>query len=602
MSKVIETRQSAGKQKKKQQDTRTNPGPFWKSSFFWLIFVPLILYAKIVFFDFTALDDKFFVVDHASFNEKPGNLATVFNQGLFVPKNDIYYRPIFLADMILENQLFGIKPWGYHLFSLLFHIISVCLLFIFLKKIRVPETPSLLLALLFAIHPVLTQAVAWIPGRNDLILMIFFLATLISVIDYFQKPKGYLLFVQFGTFLLALLTKETAVIIPVIAFLLLYFVCKVRVSKMIPLFASWALAIIIWYALRASSDPAYQGALGQEMVQSGITRLPAILKYLGKIFIPVNLSAVPRFEDITIVWGLLSAVLLAALVAVSRSYKNPLVLIGIAWYLLFLLPVLIVPKNLNDQGYEHRLYLPFIGVLLVLSQTILFSGKWKSRNIILVASGVLALFAVVSFIRLDCFRDRKIFWDNAVRDSPTSAFAKLNQGIQSPDFVLREKYIRQAYVLDPHEMLVNYWMGITMQRKSKTDSAVYYYKRELAYSNFPDLYFNLSKSLFDLNMLDSAARYLSTGISLDPSKKSAVAVLANVYFKLAESAYMRQQFDSAAHYLRQVTTFDPTNAQANHNLALVYFRTNNRAKGLQVLESMKMAGLPVSRDLIEISK
>lgn len=576
--------------------------PIWQSPFFWLILLPTLLYVKIIFFGFTALDDKFFVVDHAGFNQDLGNLFNAFNQGLFVPKNDIYYRPIFLIDMIIENQLFGINPLGYHLMSLIFHVVSVCLLFVFLKKIKIPETPSLLLALLFSIHPVLSQTVAWIPGRNDLILMIFFLSTLIFIIDYFQTSRVYLLFAQFITFLLALLTKETAVIIPVIAFLLLRFVFSIKISKMLPLFGSWAFSLLIWYVLRASSDPTYQGMLFQEMIQAGIYRTPAIIQYIGKIFFPFNLSAVPQFEDITLIWGTLALVSLFTLVAISKSFKKPLVIIGSLWYFLFLLPVLLVPKLLNDQLYEHRLYLPFIGILLILSQTILFSEKWPKRNTIMAASGILFIFMVISFIRLDCYSNPQTFWGRAVADSPKSAFAKLNQGIQSRDSVLREKYVRQAYAIDPNEMLVNYWMGITMERNKKIDSAVYFYKKELANSNFPDLLFNLSRCLFALNKLDSAALYLSKGINLDPSKKSAVGVLANVYFKLAESAYLRSQFDSAAYYLVQVTLFDPKNEQANHNLAMVYFQTNKRAKGLQVMESMRMAGIAISQDLIKLSK
>jgi len=602
---------SKAKQVRRQQEPQLIKKPvkqkitlhlIWQSPFFWLILIPLILYIKIIFFDFTALDDKFFVITNAHFNHDFGNLLKVFNQGLFVPKNDSYYRPIFLIDMIFENHLFGIKPWGYHMLSMIFHLTSVCLLFIFLKKIKIPETISLLLALLFSIHPVLTQTVAWIPGRNDLILMIFFLTSLNLVIDYFRTFRISLLLAQFIAFLLAMLTKETAVIIPVISFLLLRFIFSVRISQMIPLFASWALALLIWFELRASSDPSYQGMLFQDMIQSGITRIPAILQYLGKIFFPVNLSAVPQIKDIPLTWGTVALFLMIAVVIISKSYKKPLVYIGLIWYFLFLLPVLIVPKSLNDQVYEHRLYLPFIGILLVLSQTLLFSEKWKKKTILMASSVILVVFMVVSFFRLDCYSNKQIFWDRAVADSPKSAFAKLNQGIQTKDTILREKYIRQAYALDPNRMLVNYWMGINAERKKKFDSAVYFYKKELANSNFSDLYFNLSQCLLNLNRLDSAAWYLSKGIELEPTRKSAVDVLANVLFKLAESAYKRSQYDSTTYYLRQVTTFDQKNEQAYHNLAMVYFQTNHRAEALQVIENMKQTGLTISQDLLLLSK
>ena len=213
MAKKIKTRSQQNTHRVQLPEKQSGPSrAFWQSPILWLVVLPVLVYAKIVFFDFTALDDQFFVIDHAAFNQDLGNLFKVFNQGLFVPKNDIYYRPVFLIDMILENHLFGIKPWGYHLLSLIFHLISVCLLFIFLKRIRIPETPAFLLALFFAVCPVLTQTVAWIPGRNDLLLMIFLLSSLICVIEYFRTREMHLFAAQFITFLLALLTKETAVI------------------------------------------------------------------------------------------------------------------------------------------------------------------------------------------------------------------------------------------------------------------------------------------------------------------------------------------------------------------------------------------------------
>lgn len=578
------------------------PPPSWQSPFLWLILVPGLLYARIIFFDLTALDDQFFVIEHADFNHHLGNLFQVFHQGLFVPKNDIYYRPLFLADMILENQLFGTSPWGYHLMSLVFHLLSDCLLFIFLKKIRIPATTAFILALLFAVHPVLSQTVAWIPGRNDLILMIFLLVTLICTVDYFRTSAWFYLAALFISFLFALLTKETAVIIPVITVLILRLVLAVKLSRMWPLVAAWALALLIWYGLRATSDPSYQGMLLQEMLRSGISRIPAILQYLGKIFFPVNLAAVPRFEDITLLWGILALGILATLVAVSGAIRKPLVIVGLLWFLLFLLPVLTVPKLLNDQVYEHRLYIPFIGILLVISETILFSGKWDKKRILVAATAVLLVFFAISFSRIGCFENRQVFWEKAVEDAPTSAFAMLNRGIQTKDSLHREKYIRQAYALDPKQMLVNYWMGITAERNKKTDSAIYFYRKELAFSNFPDLYFNLSRSLFNVEKYDSAAYFLAKGVELDPSRTAAVKVLAEVYFKLAESAFSRQQYDSTVYLLRQVTTFDPRNEQANHNLAMVWFLTGHKKEALQVMEQMRVNGISISGDLVSLAK
>ena len=581
---------------------KTPSGPLWKSPFFWLILVPAALYMRILFFDLTALDDKFFVVDNAAFNQDAGNMIKAFSRGLFVDSDDIYYRPVFMVDIIVENHLFGTHPWGYHLFSLLFHVLSVVLLFIFLKKIKIPERTALLLALLFSVHPVLTQAVAWIPGRNDLLLMIFFLASLVFMIRYAETGHVVFFLLQFIFYLLALLTKETAVFIPVLSALILVLICRVNAREILPYLVSWIIALLIWYLLRATSHPSYQGVLLREMLDSGIARIPAILQYLGKIFFPVNLSAVPRFEDITLVWGFIALAIMAGLIIASKSYGKPLTILGVFWYLLFLLPVLIVPKNLNDQVYEHRLYLPFAGILLVLSQTLLFSSRWKEKNLLVSAGAVILVYAAISMVRLNVYANTETFWRHAVEDSPNSAFAWLNRGNQSHDSVDRERFIRKAYAIDPKEMLVNYWMGINAQRRKKYDSAELFYKAELHYSNFQDLYFNLSRVLAVQKKFDSAARYLKKGIELDPTKVEAVKSLAGIYFRLAEESWNRNKPDSVIYFLRQVTMFDPANPEANHNLAMVLFKFNKRKEAMEVLGNMRFQGLEIPQDLEAMSK
>jgi hypothetical protein len=535
----------------------------------WLLIIPVALYARILWFDFTALDDKFFVVQNAAFNENPSNIIKSFSSGLFLPENDTYYRPVFQVDIILESQLFGTSPMGFHLFSLLFHVASVFLLFLFFKTLKLNELTAMLLALLFAVHPVLSQTVAWIPGRNDQILMIFTLSGLIFLVRFFETGKFWYVGLHGLAFLFALLTKETAVMIPLLSFVIMMTLYRKSSRRLLIITPLWMILLLIWYRLRASSHPVFEDMVVQQMLASGIERIPAYLQYLGKIVFPFNLSAVPQFEQITLWWGIAALALFIALVVISKSYQKPLFLLGLFWYIVFLLPVLIVPKTLNDQVYEHRLYLPFVGILLMLSQTILFSYQWNRKLFLLSATLILAGYTTVTLFRLGCYQNIETFWRCATEDSPASSFAWLNRGIQSKDPATREQFIRKAYSLNPGEMLVNYWMGISAERKKLPDSAAFYYRKEFAYSNFPDLYINFSKVLYDLKKYDSAAYYLDEALKLDPENSKVPKVLSGIYFRLAESSWNRKRFDSAGYYLEQVLRLEPENQEAKQNLEMV---------------------------------
>jgi len=251
-----------------------------------LIGIPLIVYIKVATLGFTMLDDSIFIKENQAFNSDIHNVSVAFQRGVFSPENDFYYRPIFLVDFILESNVFGIGATGYHLTNLIFHLVCVLLLYLFFIKLKIPEPHALLLAMIFAVHPVLSQAVAWIPGRNDMLLMIFFVSGLILAIDYTQKP-GWLLFSgQLVLFLLALFTKETAAMIPVVALPLLILVCNAKSKTWLPLALSWGAGILFWVLIRSMAPLVKLNMTVWELLQNGIHRAPAALQYLGKVIFP----------------------------------------------------------------------------------------------------------------------------------------------------------------------------------------------------------------------------------------------------------------------------------------------------------------------------
>ncbi len=521
--------------------------------------ITFLVYSRSLFLDFTKLDDSIFIVENARYNSDPGNVAVSFRRGLFNPTKDAYYRPLFLVDFIIESRFFGIKPAGYHFTNLLFHIISVILLFLFLKRLKIPPADSFLLSMLFAVHPVLTQAVAWIPGRNDMLLMIFFLASFILLLKYLGKPGPGKLFLHALFFLAALFTKETAVIIPVIMVVFSLFYVKSGWKKLIfPAFA-WVVAVLIWIGVRSAATLAKNWVSPSEMLASGISRLGVILQYVGKIFLPVNLSVFPEANDITLVWGIVALAGLISLVIYSKSYTKPLTWLGLFWFIAFLVPVLIVPKSLNDQVFEHRLYLPVIGILIMLSQAFPFGTSTSPKLKIALVTPVIVVFAIQCVIRTGYFSDPVTFWTHAVQGSPHSAYAKTLLGTKVESPAEREKLFREALALDPKLKNLNYYMGKVMFEKKQADSAVAYLRKEVATNPLPD-----------------------------------------AYFIIAQVAFSRNHLDTAAVYLEKVIELDPLNPQANHNLVLLYYNQGQKERARLFVQNMQLKGMDVGDDLIKM--
>ncbi|MBS1688277.1 MAG: hypothetical protein JSS96_06100, partial [Bacteroidetes bacterium] len=132
-----------------------------------LILAIVLVYAVSISFGYTELDDSIFIRQYHEYNENLSNLVTSFHRGVFDATQDVYYRPLFLDSMILNYAISEDNIAGYHLVNILMHIIAVLLLFKLFKKLNISELHAFILCLIFAIHPVLSQAVAWIPGRND---------------------------------------------------------------------------------------------------------------------------------------------------------------------------------------------------------------------------------------------------------------------------------------------------------------------------------------------------------------------------------------------------------------------------------------------------
>jgi 4-amino-4-deoxy-L-arabinose transferase-like glycosyltransferase len=392
------------------------------------------------------------MVMNSGFNKNPANIIQSFFQTLYTNFDSIYYRPVFQIDLIIEYHLFGVHPAGYHLTSLLFHNLSVILVYLFFRKLKLEKVPAFLLSALFAVHPVLSQAVAWIPGRNDILMMIFLLTGILITINYL-KTSGLSAWVgQFILFIVALFTKETAVVTPLIIIVLIIYILKLKWKKIIPLATGWIIAIIIWYVFRHHALVGKEAPDILSMFSKTPARLLAILQYLVKILIPVNLSAFPKMKDVSLTCGVIALIVLIALMWFSKSYREPLTLFGLFWFLIFVSPVLFIPTITNDNLFEHRLYIPIIGILLILSRTFLLTGQTTNKVKLLVFIPVIFLFAVMSFFRLDYFKDPLSFWTRAAKDSPRSCIPvyRYLSLVDSKSEQEKEKIWIHIHTIDPN--------------------------------------------------------------------------------------------------------------------------------------------------------
>jgi len=487
----------------------------------WLTLICVIVYGMSLWFGYAELDDSIFIREMKDYNSNWANIITSFHRGVFNPTADIYYRPVFLIDFIIEGHLFGTDIGFYHFTNLLFHIISVILVFTLFRKLKLGELSSFLFAAVFAVHPVLTQAVAWIPGRNDMLLCVFLLLGFIGLINYIESGKvtGLVLFAVM--FFISLFTKETAIAFPVICLGYMFLLADIRITdrRVIYFVVLSGLCFIIYFGVKSTAT-LDQSNLAHNVFGLIIYRLPLMFQYTGKAMLPVNLSVYPIMEDTQNIYGIVVTVLLAVAFVFSKSYKNKLAIWGLLWFGIFLSPLLLVPKEMNNQIFEHRLYLPLIGLLLFLSQVVKLDNKTYQLRKVYATGAIIVVFAVVSFSRESYFKDPVTFWSRAVEDAPHSASAKTFLAMRifdDPGQKARAiSLFHEAYRENPDERWLNFYLGKYYQTVDSLDKAEFHARKEIEITNYHEANFLLAGLMFSKNQKDSALFYLEKVASLNP--------------------------------------------------------------------------------------
>lgn len=513
----------------------------WQIFLFFTVVI-FIVYAQTLGFGFTYLDDNTLILDNLRFLSDPSNILQTFNQDVFhAPGSSaFYYRPLLTIYFMVGAFIGGQNPVIYHFLGLLIHLVAVFLLFIFLQKLEFNRNASFFVSLIFAVHPVLTQAVAWIPGVNDSLVTIFVLASFIFFIDYFNSTKRRYLVWHLFFWLCALFSKETAVFVPIL--FCLYFFLKINkiytsdknrgLSVFLSVVIGWLVIFIIWFLLR------YQ-ALGGKTLGMSISQalscvynnLLSVFLYIGKVMFPINLSVYPFLQDQTFIYGFVVTIALVILLYLNRrgvNWKN--VVFGVAWFFVFLIPSLLRPNlQIVPDLLEHRIYLPIIGfIIIVLEINWKKIGEWLSCFIKLAPEKInvailfllLLILSFTTILHSRNFEDKILFWTDAVKNSPHAPLAHRNLGAMywlDGRVDEAEKEYRESLKLNPDEHMAHNNLGLIYAGRGDFENAIKEYETELEINPYyGNALYNMGLAYWNMDKKDDAAEKWKETISTNP--------------------------------------------------------------------------------------
>lgn len=482
--------------------------------FFWIAMSIFIVYSPTLLSGIVYLDDNVLITGQYQSNKDLINVFSAFSEDIFkTPQGGgTFYRPVERLSFIIDAQ-FGEWPLIFisHVSNILLHILAMSLLYLFLLKVNLKKWAAFLFVLIFSIHPLTAQTVAFLAGRNDSLLAIFVFPSLLFFIDFLRRQRYTDLTLHYIFFAIALFTKETAVVIPVICslYLLLFIGFKkiiINYKVYLKLVSGWVLITGLWFLIRLSVLNHFIGNAEYNIFLSIYKNLESLLPAIGKVFLPFELSVFPVMQDMTLLYGLISITVLAIWFILSEKKNLKLIFFGFSWFFIFIFLTLVKPIDTVPEFSENRIYLPMFGFIFV----ILGLGMIKlpdllkekinyvvnKRKIILIISFIVVI--ILSFItiyRNQYYKDKISFWRNATETSPSFAFNHNNLGAMeylNGNLAVAEIEFKNALALNPKEKMAHNNLGLIYASQSKLKEAEIEYKKELEINpNYDNAYYNL---------------------------------------------------------------------------------------------------------------
>ena len=513
------------------------------------------------------------------------------------------YWPLTYSIYWLNWHLWGEWTFPYHVQNVLLHALNALLLWHVLHLLAVRN--GWLSSLVFALHPVNVEAVAWIVQLKTLLSSALFFAALICYLRYRDRqsenrdtggtpalPSGY--YLALLLYLLALLAKTSVVILPVVMLIVLWHrqgrLGKRDLIETVP-FALLSIllgAIGVWFQ--------YARAIGSHVIRTDtvLERLCcagwAVWFYLGKTVVPVGLTFVyPRWQiDATRASSYvpLAGVLLTLVVAWHwRRRWGRLPLTCWSYYVVALLPVLgLVDIYFMRYSFvaDHWQYLAIGGIiplLLAMMQAFL-RGICRLRAGAVGALSVLllAVLATLTWRQQGIYRNEGVLWQDTLAKNPTCGLAHTRLGLlckESGDLRAAEHHYLQALQLRPDFHETHSDLAVIFTQRGMVSKAIEHYRRALAIHPFSAAtHSNLGRLLGDLGQYRQALEHLRQAIRLDPGFAKAHNNLGNVLLA-------QDKLKEAEEHYQTALSLMPDFAEAHSNLGALRLKQGKSAEAFE---------------------
>jgi len=508
---------------------------------FFLGLLVLAIYWQVTNHSFVNWDDPAYVTKNLHIKDGFSRDSILWS---FTSLHAVNWHPLTWLSHIVDVQLFGMNAGRHHLVNVCFHLINTLLLFVVLRRMTDALWKSVFVAVLFAMHPLHVESVAWVSERKDVLSTFFWMLTMWAYVRYTELPGAnrYLLVVLF--FALGLMAKPMLVTLPFVLFLLDYWPLKRfqfgqsgggrLVLEKLPLIALSAACSVVIYIAQQSGGAVVSLSLHPLTVRTA-NALISYIAYIGKTVWPFHLAVFYPYPHSFSWWQVAGAFL--SLVSVSllviRSVKRrPYLAIGWLWYMGTLVPVIGLVQVGSQAIADRYTYIPLIGLFIVIAWGIPeLLARWRHKK-----TGLIIIAASLVFLLTANTHNQIGYWADSVSLFEHTLDVTVNNGI------------------------IHNNLGMALAKQGKTADAIAHYHEALNIDPFhARAHNNLASALYDLGRTEEAIHHYSQALKIIPT-------YAEAHNNLGFVLFMKGRTPEAVHHYTEALRINPELTAAHNNL------------------------------------
>jgi tetratricopeptide (TPR) repeat protein len=537
-----------------------------------LAYVGLILTTLVVFYpslanQFTDWDDQMYFIGNRqiisfSFSHIKEIFSSFFNGN---------YHPLAILSSCVDYSLGGLNPKMFHGLNLVLHIVNVILVYRFIYFLTSGFEIAVITSLLFAVHPMHVESVAWASERKDVLYSLFFISGLCVYLLYVKSAQNRYFYFTLLLFLLSCLSKAQAVVLTPILILIDYYLNRKFTKNTLFEKIPFLLLSLIFGILAIIAQGKSVNEINIPFGQAILLGCDGLLTYLSRAFIPLHLSAFYPYSGKGNYWVSFINYLvpLGCLIIAFLIYrfgkKDRLIIFGSLFFVITIFPVLEflpVGRSMTPDRYS---YIPYMGIFLVIAHLIrltherkAFFMKYLYRVIVVISPFLIGVLIYLTQQRIKVWYDSISLWTDVLEKYPDCQEA-LDKRIWANIHLLKNNDaalidINKKLEIDSADYNTLYNRAVLYQEKGDLKGAVSDYKRVIKYEpSYVSPYENLSLIYIDkLNMLSQGRQVCLEGLKIDSNN-------LHMNQNYAVANYKSGNYGEAIKYYNRALNISPNN-------------------------------------------